>query len=113
MPIDTMYVHRVNVERGTATHTVYGDGTVEWDTVELNLRCRIVPMRGDEVFNDGQLVTNITHRMFCKSDVAIAREDRVLFGERLFRVKAVINPDELDMFNRVELEEIRDGNWVD
>lgn len=110
MPIDTMYVHRVNVERGVSEHTVYGDGTINWSTVELNLRCRLTPMRGTEKFDDGQLITKVTHRMFCGPNTDISREDRVLFGTRYLRVKSVIDPDELNMFTRVDLEEIQDGD---
>ena len=110
MSIQGFFIHRVSVERGVSSAGgTYGGSGTTWTTIESSLRCRVVPSRGDEELMNQQLGYSFSHRVYCGANTNVQVQDRIMFGSLELRVQAVKNPDHMNRFLRIDVEEVSDG----
>lgn len=85
-----------------------GDGqggqTETWadgDTV----RCSITPVKAWERYQAAQLQAPVTHKVVMRFNPSVTSASRLKFGDRVFTVKEVINPNEENRFLEVKAVE--------
>jgi len=71
--------------KGTAVET-WSDVTTVWGSIE--------PLQGKEYYDAHRENADITHRARIRYRPGVTRENRLLYGSRIFDIEAVLNPDE-------------------
>jgi len=67
-------------------------------------------LTGREAEIAAQMAATVTHRWFCSPVQEIRIQDRLVFANRTYRVQVVVEPDHMNRFQRVDLEELQDGD---
>lgn len=83
---------RIRIEEATLTPDGLGGFTRDWQTV-ATVWAEITTVRGDEYFASGQLASQVTHRIRLRWREGITTAMRVVFGVRIFAIRAVIEND--------------------
>jgi len=87
--------HRVSLQQSTLTADGGGGATLAWTTV-ATVWAAIQPLKGRERQRAEQIESPLTHRVTIRHRDGVTAAMRVLFGARVFNIRAVINPDERD-----------------
>ena len=99
------FPHRMDLEERSVTQGDYMDDTYVWSKKRRNVRCRLQPVKAYERVMLMREGVKITHRLFLGSLVSVDESDRFVMGSRTFKIKGVVNPDELGRLLQCDLEE--------
>lgn len=83
---------RIRIEQPVLTADGLGGSTRSWEEV-TTVWAEIVSGRGDERYAAGQLTSQATHRIRLRWRDDITSAMRVVFGTRIFAIRAVIEHD--------------------
>lgn len=81
--------HRLTLERATLTP----DGTTVW-TADGTVFAALEPRSGSEAERGGGLTGRLTHRIEMRFRDDVSSRDRLVKGDRIFRILVVRDPDE-------------------
>lgn len=98
--------HRVVVELAAGSADGAGGETVAWDTL-ATVWARIEPAAAAEKIVAGHLSGVVSHRITMRYRADIAGGMRIVYRGRIFRLLAVIDPDETRRFIVAKAEEER------
>jgi SPP1 family predicted phage head-tail adaptor len=87
--------HRVRIEQGIVTSDGAGGRSVTWALFEETWAW-IAPLTGEEKFLAEQLEDKITHTIRMRFRDGITPSMRITFEDRVFNIRAVLNPEERD-----------------
>jgi len=86
--------HRVRIEAPVEGTNEWGEPSQGWETVVDNLAAEVRDIRGREYWQSGQVpVGEVTTRVRVRYRPGIARQMRVIHGDRVLSIEAVIDPD--------------------
>jgi len=88
--------------------TVYdwgGGGTISW-ILYKNIWAEILPMRGIEKYNDDKNKPELTHRIKIRYLNGITPSMRIVFNDRIFKIKAILNDAEENRILNIEAKEV-------
>lgn len=74
----------------TTTATIYGD---------------INPVRAEEKYRQGQVQESVTHEVYVRYRAGLTTANRLVYDNRTFNVKGVINVDERKRFMKLNCQE--------
>lgn len=100
--------HRLTLQSNTPTVDSVGgqvDSYATYATVWGSLR----PMRGKELINAQQIFAEVDHKAVIRYNATIAPTNRVLFDSRIFEVLAILDWDEMKVWQELSLKEVVDG----
>ncbi len=84
---------RLILEKPVLTPDGAGGATLGWEEI-ATIAADVTPLRGEER-SSGEGLANVTrHRIIIRHGADVAAGDRFRLGERIFAVKAVIDPAE-------------------
>lgn len=86
--------HKVDIQVQTRTPDGYGQFTVTWADLASDVWCEIKPVLGREYFAAMQQQAKITHKIRMRFRKGITSKHRVLYGNRVFNIESVIDPEE-------------------
>ena len=97
---------QVAVQQELPTPDGAGGYALSWVTVAATW-AEITPMAGREVFIDGHNESHVTHKITLRwrSDITITADMRILYNNRTFNIRAVINTDERNQFIEILADE--------
>jgi len=107
MSIETMSIHRVDVQRSSLERSDYGTGKEVWKNCIQRMPCRISPMSAYERMVAAQANLQVSETMVFKVDNNVLERDRIVFGSRILEVVSVRIIDGSTAFKRAELREYR------
>ena len=104
MTLEHFYISRCYV--GRLSRTSDGKGGWRQQAVVLHdgLRCRVVPLRGQEALQYQRPTATGLFRLYCNV-VDISPDDRVLFNGKLHDILAVRNPSSMNHHLEVDMEQ--------
>ena len=85
--------HRVTLERKEANRDAYGGELVTWQPV-ATVWAAVEPLKGREFFSASQDNAEVTGRIRIRYMPGVVPTMRVRFGQRVFDIQAVIDPEE-------------------
>lgn len=101
--------HVITIQAPVRTRDPLGGTTDEWSSpsvVAANLPARIESVSGREVFRGMQIESPVTHKITIRARTDVLASHRVLFGSRIFNIRAVRNiSEEVDKFVQLLVEE--------
>jgi SPP1 family predicted phage head-tail adaptor len=83
---------RVRIEAPALTADGLGGTTRAWQTV-ATVWAEIRTLSGNERMAAGQLASQVTHRILLRYRTDVTQEMRILFGTRVFAIRAVLEKD--------------------
>jgi SPP1 family predicted phage head-tail adaptor len=97
---------QVALQAETPTSDNAGGYALAWTTL-ATLWADIAPLNGNEVFAAQHLEGHVTHRVTLRyrSDVMITSEMRILYNNRAFNIRSVLNTDERNRWLELLVEE--------
>lgn len=98
--------HRVQLQAPNETSDEAGGSSISWENV-ATLWAEITPLqagRYERVFAE-QLGERLTHRITLRYRADINSTQRILFGERLFNIRSVVNVGEAGVIAEILAEE--------
>lgn len=96
--------HRVTIQREARTADGAGGYTLDWSDV-ATVWARIEPRKGAERLRAMQVQDTVNHRVTIRYRAGVTAAMRLVFGTRVFDIRAVINPDERDRWLELMCEE--------
>lgn len=84
---------RVTIEQQQLVGDTGGGYTRSWQSF-ASIWAHIAPVRGQERLSGLQLAGSITHRITLRYLSGVTPAMRLVYGSRLFNIRAVMNPDE-------------------
>ncbi len=99
---------KINIEK--VIRTAVGDGsyTESWSIRYANVPCRINSVRMDELQEYDKQTVFADYIIFIEYKNNITEKDRIIFGSRTFEIKAVRNYDEMQLYYKIYVLEIKD-----
>lgn len=85
--------HRVTIQQLTRVEDEGGGHEENWADV-ATVWAAIKPMRGSERYEAQQVQSTLTHKVTIRYRAGIKPQMRILYGNRIFEVEAVIDVDE-------------------
>lgn len=106
-------IHTVDYEVESVSDGASLGAVRSWSSSATSVACRVCPLSADRVVALAKDGMRLTHYIYHSSDPNVDERYRALFTDfgsvqHVLYVRAVINPDEVDRFWRVECEERRD-----
>ncbi len=95
---------RVTFQSETPTTDSAGGYALVWTDV-ANAWAEIKPASGNQYFVDGHLESHITHHITLRYQSGITAEMRMIYNNRLFNIRAVLNTDESNRWLELLVEE--------
>ena len=92
--------HTVTVQQRTELPDAYGEPAQTWTTLHANQPASIEPLSGRELITAQAVQSDVTHRVRMRYVAGVQTKHRILFGSRVFDIRAVRNVDE----RNIELE---------
>ena len=86
--------HLVTVQSRSATPDTYGEPAQTWSNLHANQPASIEPLSGRELINAQAVQSDVTHRLRMRYVAGVETKHRVIFGTRVFDIRAVRNIDE-------------------
>ena len=110
MSIAHLWNITVDIERPTATQGAHGEPVKTWAVIYNDIRGRLqkrkmVPI--EEAESLGRDATFADFNFYTDVVYTILATDRVIYGSRTFEVLGADNSNQMGVFQRVELEEIK------
>ena len=85
--------NKIDIERETTAVDNTGGYSSGWSVV-LSVYAAIQPVNGFEKLHSMQLKTNVSHKMYLRYTNNITTKDRIIYDNREFQIRAVINVEE-------------------
>lgn len=85
--------HRVTIQRFERVEDEGGGYVEDWKDV-ATVWAAIKPMRGNERYEAQQVQSTLTHKVIMRYRAGIKPQMRILYGNRVFEIEAVIDVDE-------------------
>lgn len=85
--------HRVTLQELVKTDDGYGGIVETWQDV-ATVWAAIEPLRGNERYTAQQVQSELTHKVTIRYRAGIKPQMRILYGNRVFDIEAVIDVDE-------------------
>ena len=85
--------HRVIIQSSTETADAHGQMIPTW-TDEAKVSASVEPLTQRELFQAGQVNSNINHRVLMRHRDGMTTKKRILFGSRTFNIESALNPEE-------------------
>ncbi len=110
MSIDNLFNIVVDVSRATVTNDDYGVQAKAWATVfeglpgRLQQKKRIQSLEGEFM---GRLAVLSDYSFYTEPTAPIQNADRILYDSRTFEIKGFDNANQMDVFKKVDLLEIK------
>lgn len=98
----------ITIQRKTTTTDAYGGRTETWSAI-ANTRATVEPLSGSEQFRGLRLKNPVTHRFRFRYRNGITGADRIVFRNRVFNIRSVIDENENKRWLNVLAEENVDG----
>lgn len=90
---------RSKVDLQTASNTRdAGGGLSQSFETTASIFADIRPQSGDETYRQGKVQEKLTHKIFIRHRAGVQANQRILFDNRVFNIRSVINVDERDRF---------------
>jgi SPP1 family predicted phage head-tail adaptor len=95
--------HKITIDLKTSTRDAYGGESVTW-TTNIGVWAAIYPLRGSQYFAAAQVQGGISHKVRIRyatlgASTSIQRGYcRATFGDRVFTIQNVLNPEERNIF---------------
>ena len=110
MSISHLWNITVDIQRPTVTQGAHGEPEKTWVVIFNDIRGRLqkrkmVPI--EEAESLGRDATFADFNFYCDTIYSILATDRVIFGSRTFEVLGFDNSNQMDIFQKLELEEIK------
>ena len=86
--------HLVTIEQRSTTPDTYGEPAQTWTTLQANQPASIEPLSGRELVNAQAIQADVTHRLRMRYVAGVHTKHRIVFGARIFDIKAVRDVDE-------------------
>ncbi|MCP5004525.1 MAG: phage head closure protein [Planctomycetes bacterium] len=87
--------HEIIIQSAATAPNSYGEGIETWSTF-ATVRASIIPISGKEYFSANQEQSSVSHKVSMRYLSGVNTKMRVLFGDRVYNVKSVINFQERD-----------------
>ncbi len=84
---------RITLQQKTVTRDSYGAEVISWTDV-ATVYAFVQPLQGREFFESQRINAEITAKITIRFRAGIRPFDRIKYGDRLFDIQSVINPDE-------------------
>ncbi len=99
--------HKISIQRANPTADDGGGHTDPWEnpTTVATARACIEPLKGDERLKAMQLEDKVSHKITLRYQAGISAQHRVLFGGRVFNIRAVVNLEERNRWLQIFAEE--------
>lgn len=104
MSLETLLVDTFTRQTVAETSDGIGGATNDW-TDGTEFKGRLSAMPADERMSDDRVTVYASHRLYSESLTIIAK-DRVKLGTRIFEIRAVRNPSNIDHHLEIDLLEI-------
>jgi SPP1 family predicted phage head-tail adaptor len=86
--------HLVTVQSRSTTPDTYGEPAQTWSSLYADQPASIEPLSGRELLNAQAIQSDVTHRLRMRYVSGVETKHRILFGSRVFDIRAVRNVDE-------------------
>lgn len=96
--------HQVTIQRQVRTEDGAGGGEISWSDVGT-VWAEIKPARASEKFFAQKLEQNVTHTVKLRDRFELESDQRLKFGDRVFHIRGVLNPDERNRWTILNCEE--------
>ena len=111
MGIEHLWNMVFDIQTPTVTQGTYGEVSKGWVTthedVQGRLQRKVQTGQGTENATVGRDAVWSDYNLYCDSNTVISAQDRVVYGARTFEVISVDNANQMSVFKKVELLEIR------
>lgn len=97
--------HKVVFQEQTEEKNSFGEVTNTWNDV-LTCRVDIKTISGKETYLSNQNYSTLSHKIWCRYLSKINSKQRVKFGERIFKILAVLNVKEANKELEILCEEV-------
>lgn len=74
------------------------------------VRASIVALQGRDIYQATQFVSDVSHTVTIRYRPGVNAGDQVLYGQRVFRIQAALNPEERNIRLDLLCLEVNDGN---
>lgn len=101
--------YRASLKAKTLTPDGGGGYSESWDTVAL-VWCAIEPLSGDDVLSADRLESRIRHRLLVRRGTNASAGNRMVVGDRIFAVHAVLDEGAHAALLALACEEIPQGD---
>lgn len=96
--------HRLTLQQEVRTADGAGGYTPSWSDV-ATVWAQVEPLKGAERLHAMQLQDTVSHRVTIRYRAGVTAALRLLFGTRVFNIRAVINPGERNRWLELMCEE--------
>mgnify|MGYP001229594055 CR=1 FL=1 len=87
--------HQVKLQNVATAQNDYGEPVAGYGTY-ATVWAAVEPLQGRELEIARQISTEITHKVTIRHRDDVAQTDRIGFGNRMFEIISIINPQERD-----------------
>jgi SPP1 family predicted phage head-tail adaptor len=88
---------KVDLQTSTDTRDAGGGLSCVFETT-ASIFADIRPQSGDETYRQGKVQEKLTHKIFIRYRTGVKATQRILFENRVFNIRSIINVDERDRF---------------
>lgn len=96
--------HRILLEQPVRAATEGGAASIDWSSV-AEVSAKILPQRGQEIFDSDQFSGRVTHRITLRYRAGVTPEMRFRLGARILEILSVRNVDERGRWLECDCEE--------
>ena len=95
--------HRVIIQKKETVRNAYGEETISWSS-NVGAWASVSPLRGSQFFAAQQVQAEVSHKIQMRYQTLSASTaigpgySRVKYGDRIFTIHSVVNPDERNIF---------------
>lgn len=110
MSLNHLYNITVDIQRPTVTQGDYGEQKKAWAVVHDDIKGRLqkkkkVPIEESTMVGRDAVMADFN--FYCDTSYSILATDRVVYGSRTFEILGVDNSNQMDVFQKLELLEIK------
>lgn len=95
---------KISIQRLVKTSDGQGGQSQEWQEVFSTL-AELKPMSASQVLFSANLQHRVTHKIYIRYRQGIEISQRIVYGERIFQIKGIINIDERNRWLEITTEE--------
>lgn len=86
--------HQIVIQQPASVQNTRGEMVPGWTTF-ATIRCRVIPMTGNELESAQQILAKVSHRIDARWHAGITPDMRVSYGTRYLDIGAIVNINEL------------------
>jgi SPP1 family predicted phage head-tail adaptor len=96
--------HRIRLQGETPVADAGGGATSSWSDL-ATLSAAIQPLSGGEASISGAIRHGVSHEVTIRYRPGVHTGQRLVFDGRIFRIRAILNPEERNRFLKILCEE--------